>query len=124
MIPATIWLSVLGLTALYSVAYWPRETGPHINGTSSHVLLPQRGDSRQRAHGLPGSNTAGQTKQAAAGASTAAQGAVAAQQPSPPDAKVLLELFVMSMCPDANFCEHYFDKLLEKFHPIVHVEAQ
>ncbi|KIZ04353.1 hypothetical protein MNEG_3608 [Monoraphidium neglectum] len=28
------------------------------------------------------------------------------------------------MCPDANFCEHYFDKLLEKFHPIVHAEGR
>ncbi|KAI8474862.1 MAG: hypothetical protein J3K34DRAFT_111252 [Monoraphidium minutum] len=41
-----------------------------------------------------------------------------------PPGKVLLELFVMSLCPDANFCEHFFDKLLETLHPIVHVEAR
>ncbi|KIZ04351.1 hypothetical protein MNEG_3606 [Monoraphidium neglectum] len=43
---------------------------------------------------------------------------------SPPSDKALLELFVMSLCPDADFCEHYFDKLLDKLHPIVHVKTE
>lgn len=41
-----------------------------------------------------------------------------------PDDKVVLELFVMSLCPDAEFCESHFDKLLDKLHPIVHVRTE
>ncbi|KAI8474858.1 MAG: hypothetical protein J3K34DRAFT_111189 [Monoraphidium minutum] len=40
-----------------------------------------------------------------------------------PPGKVLLELFVMSHCPDARFCEVEIDKLLEKLHPIAHLRS-
>lgn len=38
--------------------------------------------------------------------------------------KVQLELFVMSKCPDAKFCEHAFNRILAKIHPIVHVQTE
>jgi hypothetical protein len=38
--------------------------------------------------------------------------------------RVLVELFVMSKCPDANYCEHYLARTLERLSPIVHVRAE
>jgi hypothetical protein len=38
--------------------------------------------------------------------------------------RVLLELFVMSECPDANYCEHVFGRLLETLNPIVTLRTQ
>lgn len=41
-----------------------------------------------------------------------------------PGDKVLLELFVMSKCPDASYCEHYLADDLERLSDIVHVRTQ
>ncbi|KIY98459.1 hypothetical protein MNEG_9504 [Monoraphidium neglectum] len=41
-----------------------------------------------------------------------------------PKEKVLLELFVMSKCPDASYCEHYLQETVEKLSDIVHVRTE
>jgi hypothetical protein len=45
------------------------------------------------------------------------------KQTAPPN-KVLLELFVMSLCPDAAFCQAVFSRLMAKLHPIVHLQTE
>lgn len=125
---------------LFVVAYWPS----HIHGTglralaghASHTMTsPQSTAARlpsilhRQQHGQPaeeeflkqqdGSNT-----QLIAAADGQLQQKAAADGLERHSKKVKLELFVMSLCPDAKYCEHFFDDLLEKINPIVEVETQ
>jgi len=46
------------------------------------------------------------------------------QEPAVPRDKVLVELFVMSICPDAMYCEWLMGGIVEKLHPIVHLRTE
>ncbi|KAI8476529.1 MAG: hypothetical protein J3K34DRAFT_516420 [Monoraphidium minutum] len=54
---------------------------------------------------------------------TAAASAAAAPPPPPPG-KVLVEIFVMSMCSDAVHCERVLGGVLEKLHPVAHLQPE
>lgn len=99
---ACAFLALLGLAFL--VAFWPGPHGP-------------------AAPGAPGLAT----QRHAARADLAARGArvAAAQQLEKALAdKVLLELFVMSLCPDAKYCERRLAPLVHKLGSAVHVQTQ
>jgi hypothetical protein len=55
-------------------------------------------------------------------ASTAAAGA--APPSATPPKKVLMELFIMSYCPDAYSCVNYLEPVVRKLSPIVHVRTE
>jgi hypothetical protein len=44
--------------------------------------------------------------------------------PSAPANKVLLETFIMSLCPDALFCLNYLAPILKRLEPIVHLSNE
>ncbi|GBF92122.1 hypothetical protein Rsub_04469 [Raphidocelis subcapitata] len=60
---------------------------------------------------------------APAAAASAATSAAAPASAAPPG-KVLMELFIMSYCPDAYYCLNHLAPVLEKLHPIVHVRTE
>jgi hypothetical protein len=123
-----LWAFGTLVALLFIVAYWPG--APLSHGPSINALI----------HSSKGDAAATSRVMAPAAAAPAAAPPQQAKQPQPaqqqqPPAKaappapagggsVLVELFVMSMCPDANYCEHAFNKILADIHPIVKVETQ
>jgi hypothetical protein len=110
--PGILWSGVALATLLFVLVQWPRGGGQAVNG-GPRKAGPLDATAAPAA-AVPAANASG-----AAGKVAAAGGAPEPGQP--PADKVTLELFVMSRCPDANHCEHVFDKILEKAHPIAHV---
>lgn len=97
----------------------PHHTKPKL---LKHLHVQPKKPDQQATKPLDAPAEKQQQQQQAPAAKPAAAAETPAAAPAKPDgSKVSLELFVMSLCPDASFCEHYFDKILQKLHPIVHV---
>jgi hypothetical protein len=133
---ASLWAFCLLLGGLFAVAYWPGSPAHHAPNI---MALMHFGRGKAESGGARPAAPAA-ARPAAPAAARAAEPAAAPrqqparQQPAPQpapqqpqkkrDNTVLLELFVMSKCPDANFCEHAFARLLATLHPIVTVRTQ
>jgi hypothetical protein len=95
-----------------------------VGGAARRALLQHRGQAAPWRPPAP--RPAPRVAAAAAGAG---MGAAAAPLPTVPRSpapagKVLVELFVMSLCPDAAYCIRTLAPLLAQLSPIVHVQTQ
>lgn len=126
--PTTLWLFVTAMACIFFMSYWPygsvtsqvvqqagRHAGPLVEsgaGVQNQQKTTSADPAKQPAEQQQQKNIQQQQQQGSSG------------QLQQPGGKVDLELFVMSLCPDASYCEHAFGKLLDRLHPIVHVTSR
>ncbi|GBF92123.1 hypothetical protein Rsub_04470 [Raphidocelis subcapitata] len=113
--PGALWGSIAVCTLLFFALHWP---------SSSPADSPKPVELKGTPSPATGGAGGAQTAAPAAAPAAAASGGAAAALPGAPADKVLLELFVMSRCPDANLCEHVFDGILDKAGGIAHVQPR
>jgi hypothetical protein len=150
--PTKLFAVVCAVSVVFFIAYWPR-SGSELPGTAAlaarragptppaaaavqppSTAAAAAAEVQQQAQGLLNSLVPswGSKESAAAEAEAGDEEPSEPQQPGRPPAslpegnasKVQLSLYLMSQCPDANVCEHTFQRVLEKLHPIAHLNTR
>jgi hypothetical protein len=145
--PSKLFAVVCAVSLVFFIAYWPHEgnagaaalaarrAGPTAAPGAAEVQPPPAAAAAQQQQapgGLLGSLVPSWGYSGSAADAADAPPEDQQQQPDHPPAtlpegdasKVQLNLYLMSMCPDANVCEHTFHRVLERLHPIVHVNTR
>ena len=114
--PGTLWGVVVGCVLLFSLLMWPSAPPAALPGAGVAGASADAGGRRAGPADVvaaPAAAAAVQQQRQGGGGSGSGSGS-----------KVNLELFVMSRCPDASYCEHAFDKVLARTKAFVTVSPR